>query len=555
MNTALYFSRGSYYLILTLSGFWVLGLLRALKEKTGDSPPSRMGTVPSFFWKPLLLCAALTTFIFVSSPPYFRVLSDETNLAAVSKSMTYEKTVDNVTMGKWYYENFYPLNREIPKRPLLFPFLVHLIHTLTGYRAENVFVLNFLLLFFLFWILWNTFSKISPLAGALAVIFTAAQPVIVQTATSGAFDLLFVLLAFLSLLSLYEYLERPSAAGLQWLVLNLLTLSHTRYEALLFFVLIPLFLAGFRRLRKEDLKPVWFYLSIPLFLLPRLWQHLLVGPGKELFENDGGLAAFSVKNLLNHSVLFLNSLADFHFYFPYATLINLAGAASLLYLLQDYVYRRWPKEKTQKQFLQISAVCVVACWAVITSFHIGDPTHPATSRYFALFYLILSLSAAYLLGTWKGLNRAAPAAQKAGEPRHRRAVTVLALGLWLLYHPQNVENRFSNTMTLPREYRTEIGFFKGLGHRNILIVTERPGQWTVHNYGAVSFEHANENAGALLAELKRRLFRDIYVIQEIAYETGKPLEEHTLSAEYRLEPALEFQNKAEAFVRISKAAV
>lgn len=61
--------------------------------------------------------------------------------------MTFDKTIYNTTMGKWYYGNFHRLHHEFPKRPFGYPYAVHLLHIVRGYSYQNGFIFNGLCLF------------------------------------------------------------------------------------------------------------------------------------------------------------------------------------------------------------------------------------------------------------------------------------------------------------------------------------------------------------------------------------------------------------------------
>jgi hypothetical protein len=52
----------------------------------------------------------------------------------------------------------------------------------------------------------------------------------------------------------------------------------------------------------------------------------------------------------------------------------------------------------------------------------------------------------------------------------------------------------------------------------------------------------------------RRLFHDVYVIQQIKLSTGAPLAGYAIWPERKLDPVLEFQNDADVLVRISRLA-
>ena len=129
----------SYYIILALSATWALSLVNLYRYKKYNAL-----IFIQQHWRGILASFLLTSVVFVSVPKYFRVLSDETNLLSVAKSMTFYKHVENITEGRWYYEMFWPTpTTGLEKRPFLFPFVVSLAHTLLGYHVENVFILNY----------------------------------------------------------------------------------------------------------------------------------------------------------------------------------------------------------------------------------------------------------------------------------------------------------------------------------------------------------------------------------------------------------------------------
>ncbi len=108
---------------------------------------------------PLFFCLILSLAVFKSVEVKFKTLSDETNLLAKSRSLSFEKKPLNMTEAKNYFKNTHPLNYELPKRPLLFPFTVSILHNLLGYHPSNVFLLNFFTLF--------VFLSLFTLAGTL----------------------------------------------------------------------------------------------------------------------------------------------------------------------------------------------------------------------------------------------------------------------------------------------------------------------------------------------------------------------------------------------------
>jgi hypothetical protein len=68
----------------------------------------------------------------------------------------------------------------------------------------------------------------------------------------------------------------------------------------------------------------------------------------------------------------------------------------------------------------------------------------------------------------------------------------------------------------------------------------------------VDFNYANKNKKQLLHEFKRHLFRDIFAIQEIEYDSEKPTKATALDDEFHLESVFQLQNTPVSFIRISR---
>jgi len=115
------------------------------------------------------------------------------------------------------------------------------------------------------------------------------------------------------------------------------------------------------------------------------------------------------------------------------------------------------------------------------------------------------------------------------------------------------QHRTLNRLTQTRENATTWRFFESLHEKRILIVTDRPNLFTIMDYGAMSFEAAR-NDPVLFDALARRLFYDVYVIQQISLSTNHPLPGYDIWPTHRLETMLEFQNDANVLIRIARVA-
>jgi len=529
------FSYGGYYIVFALVSLWAWTIIKTYINYRGD-----IRAYLKKYRKGVVISLLLTIVIFLSVTPSFRVLSDETNLLAVSKSMVYEKRVDNVTMGKWYYDSFYPINREMQKRPLVFPFFASILHTFLGYRPENLFLLNAIALFAFFLLIYIAFkNRLGEVWAASALLLVASQPIVIQDAASGGFDFLAALFLLIVFMALQWFLKDPTALKFQLLWVTLLMVANIRYEGIAIFAIVILFLSFFRYIKLKFFRDgsSLAYLLTPLILAINIWPTLLE---KNHFETTTE-KAFSIKYLVDNSAHFLRSFLDYRFFLPYAGIVNAVGFFALLYFGWRFIFRRLPGERRDRHLIVISAVCMLVMWVLYASFYNGTVDHPTCARYYAIFCISLSVLALLLMHHLAFFRKNA-----------LYALALCALML-VIYHPVSVQDRFSRTQLLPREYRFVMEFLKKADKedKSFLVITDRPGQYTVHNFGAVNFDLANSD-NSLYSELSNHLYEKIYVIQEILYATGKPTTGTELDSRYSLETLTESQHSDTCFTRISK---
>lgn len=92
-------------------------------------------------------------------------------------------------------------------------------------------------------------------------------------------------------------------------------------------------------------------------------------------------------------------------------------------------------------------------------------------------------------------------------------------------------------------------YLESLGTRRILVLSDRPGLYAIHDYGAVSIVNAPRS---LLFELSRHLYADIYLVQEVDLATHEPQQKFNPWPDVKTETVLEFQNSATSSVRIAR---
>ena len=179
---------------------------------------------------------AATYFSLALEPATFKVVMDEPLLASTAQSMHHDRMA--LVPGRGVDVNGYYnlLDGFVDKRPLLYPFLVSVLHDLTGYRVANAFVLNALFTPFFWLLVWSIGQSIrsKDSDGFLSVALLATAPLVSNLATSGGFDWMNGgLLVFLFWIA-QRFHRDPQSLTLQALLITTLgLLANTRYEGLL----------------------------------------------------------------------------------------------------------------------------------------------------------------------------------------------------------------------------------------------------------------------------------------------------------------------------------
>ena len=527
-----FFARTSYYFMFALFIIWLIQLSRYL-ALLNFSPRG-------FFkahWPGLVLSLTVTVIVFATVPIQFKVLGDETNLLSVSQDMYYHKGAYLISMAKFYNENLEVVQTSIPNRPLLFPFATNLIHLVLGYRPENVFILNFLLMFIFMTGVYVTIRKtIDPHTAVAGLLLIIAYPIITISATSGGYDLFSILLFALILTVFYNFLKSPAAESFAFLWVSLLMFSNIRYESCIFFLIIVV--AAIKFIKPGYFKQAaYIYLLTPLLCLPFIWQRIL---SQGTYENPSHIPLFAVQSFVKHGKLFIANFLNLGLDLPYAGLLNLAAVVVLGYGFKQIVTRKITLQSYQKYFGDVLLFCIATIMVIVLSHHFGRYDRPTQARLFMYFSVFCALTPVFL---------------KAFQPQWitSKKLMVASLVILLLYHPVAAKHTFINKMAITRIHQHTQKFLKNLDDPRVLIITSYSAQYAALNYSSVTIEYANQNYQSLLAELKEHRYSDIFVLQEIEYTSGKPKwTNQNLDPRFKLKPMEKVQVLNDRFIRISR---
>lgn len=490
-------------------------------------------------WPGLAIALVVTIIAGLAVHPALRILSDEANLVGTSKNFFTSHAPTFTVSGKNYYDSYWDVGVEIDQRPTLFPFLVSLVHVVFGYSYKNAFTLNLLVLPFFVLVCYRLAKTWAGETFAIvAALFVVAHPITLISVRSGGFDFLTLFFSVLVLKSLADYSLDRAPAQLAMLWMNLCLFAEIRYECALFIPVVVGLLLVLRMVSWSTLRPYAFiYALTPAYLLPRIWQAVLRG---SVPKQDPGTTTFSVGNFFNNAYEYFKPiLAPFHSYPAHSRVIIVLGLVGVVMALVS-VLRRRAQEEPRTRFAVFVVAWMLVQTIIVFTYAWGHAQFPSSARLVMAIDTFFSFTAAWAVV--RALRRWRPF-----------VAILIAAAILAFQAPAASQARLLNNLTQTRESATTWRFFESLHESRILIVTDRPNHFTIMNYGAMDFETAKHDP-LIFDALARRLFYDIYVIQQIRLSTNQPLPGYEIWPTRQLDPVLEFQNDANILVRISRVA-
>ena len=165
------------------------------------------------------------------------------------------------------------LDGMMDKRPLFFPFLVSVLHDVSGYRPANSFVLNGGLTF-VFLGLVNQLGRMlaGRKAGWLGVALFAGLPLLAHNATGGGFELLNLVMILCTLLLGARLISRRDDVSMTAFCFSALLLAQVRYESVIYLLPVAGIVAWLWWNEGRLILP-WPVLLAPLLMIHYPLQH------------------------------------------------------------------------------------------------------------------------------------------------------------------------------------------------------------------------------------------------------------------------------------------
>ena len=347
----------------------------------------------------LLVVLAVTLFMYVSDSPGFKILFDEFVINLTARELHLHHEAFGTFSAHRLHDFLVTSSGIVDKRPIFFPYVVSLLHTFTGYRVENVFILNGILTVLMFTLLYEFVGQMtSRKHGVFAVLLFGTLPLLAQNTNGGGYEVMNLCLILTLMLTSVHYLKHPGIKGLNLMILSAVLLANNRYESMLY-LSVPVVLLLVKSLKEKSFSINWLTVLTPLFALLPLLSNRVFYSDEGFFDmrkNDFfGIEHFVGNISASVAYLFDYEIGDF----SNSLLLSVFGVVSLVFSLLLII--RWFRDLQSMDAEQI-VYAVFYCMISITTLLVlcvfwGKWTDPMTTRFSLPLHLLFVLSSVAVL--------------------------------------------------------------------------------------------------------------------------------------------------------------
>lgn len=493
-------SRAGYWMVLAGFACWLWSLRLMMAPGTGGSRRPRVDALG------LLMVAAGCLPLLVHEAFGFKIVMDELMLLGTSMSMHLDRLVLTPLRGNDIQGAFEVLEGVVDKRPLFFPFLLSLVHDVSGYRPENAFVLNGVLTAALLALMWTLGRRLAGrTGGSVGVLLLAGLPLLGQNATGGGFELLNLVMILATLLLGVLFVERRDGPALSAFVLAAVLLAQVRYESVVF--LVPVALVVIRVwIRDGRAELPWMVVAAPLLLVHvPLHQRIfdLRASAWELASRPGFSEPFSLSYIpdnLGHALAFFFGRASDQ---PNSPVLSALGFLAVPFALLGLVrMRRGPAARPAAPAVTaVFGLGFLLQFALLMCYFWGKFDDPVIRRLSLPAHLALVLAVLLVLP-----------AIPAGAAR-RVVAGVAALGLLVRGVPSMAAHAYSQEYTPGRETAWRREFMAAMPRPDYLMIDNDATLWVTHRVSATPTSLAPKRRVDIAFHLRNRTFSDVFVFQ------------------------------------------
>ena len=444
----------------------------------------------------LCLLVGVAVFVQVNEPHEFRTIHREPVDQMVGRMLHLEREASYATVGYYLEGGTVSVGRSVQDQMYFYPFLVSVLHDVTGYRVWNGFAVNLLLSLCFLLVAYLVGDALYPGYGGVTVLLLlAGLPMMDLYATSATPDLGFQLCLLLLLWGGIRYLKNASAANLNALLfyaIACMLISHVGWFAL--FYVGAIYAAGAWR---QQRRPVtWCLVLLPLFALPVLAvQTMRASGGAEL---SGGAEHGLLDSVIAVGA-WLFGVDSLSASFPLLSALGVAGLVSLCLFLP----------------LRMRQVRVpVATWALLLfvvlglALTVGLWTDAMASGGAALvgclppLLLVLVFAAVWFLEELK-----------LGRTRYGYVLGGIALAVVVFSIPSKGRGFRGDEVTCARAAEQAMDWVQRKDDGNTLYVSPLNVSLLLHGYATIDVGRANANWENLLHLVREEYYKSIVVIQ------------------------------------------
>ena len=499
----------------------------------GDLAAVRDSGLRGFDWGSLAVVALGGTVLIVHESFGFKVVMDEVMLVGTSMSMHLDRSVITPTRGNDIQGAFVIVDGMMDKRQLFFPFLLSILHDITGYRPENAFVLNAVLTY-IFLAMVNTAGRklAGRMAGWLGVALFAGLPLLAQNATGAGFELLNIVMILATLLLGARFIERRDGASFTAFCYSAMLLTQVRYESAIFLVPVAgIILWVWHRQGRAVM--TWPVMVLPLLMIHCALHNRIFGlraSAWQLQSKPGLTAPFALSYIPNnvaHAIgFFFGKPTDQ----PNSYVFSVLGSVALAFfiLLASKKVRSLPAESPVSVATIFFSVGFAAQLGLMMCYFWGQFDDAIIRR--------LSLPT----HLWMVVSVLAVLTQFPRPAVVRTLLGVVLLGILAQSVPSMAAHAYNQEYLAGLETAWRREFIADHPRKDYLVIDNDSILWVAHEVTSTTVEVAQQRKADMAFFMKTHTFSDVFVFQRylVDAETGKMTirDGDDLGPDYVLEP-------------------
>lgn len=492
-----------------------------------------------------ILAIFIIMFFYINICPFeYRILADETNLAATSEFLYEHQQAFLTTEQTFVLEKNEIISFWLDNRFLLYPYCLHIIHCILGYSYNNSYYLNIiscfgcLLLFYL--LLQKKFGKFLGLVGMLCL---SSYPIFVQYSFSAGYDVFNLFIGLLTFYVFCLFVNNKKIENAEFFLYTTYLFALTRYECSVFgFVAV---IITFILLHNEEYKKINIkFFLYPFFYIPIAWILQLVYTDRYL-QIEPGESKFSFLNFIQN---FKKSLSFISGIKPEQGTVFIIFIFSILSCCIFIYYFFKNKKyyinyiKNNKYHIIILLIYSLVQTLVKLSYKNGDLNFPLSSRFIIPMLPLIILPVIFL---FKNLL----------INTNNKAMIMIFIFFILLYHWSYIPKNWSSKNTIGyRRLKTMKNFLERQckNKKDYLVISNSPNYLTPFNYSSISIKTFLDNKNEIEDNfIRKKSWKHALVMQTIIDGEYETTEEANLNKHVKLRLLYEKNIDPDAYIRFS----